>query len=90
MQLACVYIHIDPLLWHTSLGCVHACGKYNGIRHQIWPCESKDTPCMRMRFPCYGLLAVGCVLTYYSHRCKKCKRVSMLDPTARIVKCTQS
>ena len=23
-------VHIDPLLWHTSLGCVRACGKYNG------------------------------------------------------------
>ena len=41
-----------------------------------------------MRFLCYGLLTVGCVLTYYSHRRKTCEHVSMLDPTARMVKCT--
>ena len=32
-----------------------------------------------MRFLCYGLLAVGCVLSHYSHRCKTCKHVSILD-----------
>ena len=58
-------VHIDPLLWHTSSGCVRACGKYDGCVTKFGH-VSPRTHHACTSFLCCGLLAVGCVLTYYS------------------------
>ena len=79
-------VHIDPYYG------IHLRGVYVHVGSIVdtSPIGHVSLPYMHMHFLYYGLLAVGCVLTYYSHRCKICKHVSMLDTLIAITNCMNS